>query len=179
MQLSAHACTRGTLHRTRVDPGNRAATQPLCGGRVSDVTAQPPHQCTSAPGLPRSQGTLATAIIGANANRVYAGRCGKCNGRCSRRLRIHTLQSSVTLCAIGSAGPRVPLCSPREHAGTPGLRWLAGWLQHVHAHTMAEDPAGGSGLFRLPVVSDVPNATGRRAASTPARAEHRTRQLQP
>jgi hypothetical protein len=68
-----------------------------------------------------------------NANRVFAGRCGKCNGRCSRRLRIHTLQSSVTLCAIGSAGPRVPLCSPREHAGTLRLAagWLAGLLQHV------------------------------------------------
>ena len=62
------------------------------------------------------------------------------------------------------------------------LAALAGWLQHAHAqaaHTMAEDTAGGSGLFRLPVVSDVPNATGRRAASTPARAERRTRQLQP
>jgi hypothetical protein len=71
-----------------------------------------------------------------------------------------------------------------RHA-TPGC-WLAGWLatacDAVHAqaaHTMAEDTAGGSGLFRLPVVSDVPNATGRRAASTPARAERRTRQLQP
>ena len=95
------------------------------------------HVCTGT----TAQGTLATAIIGANANRVYAGRCGKCNGKCSCRLRIHTLQSSVTLCAIGSAGPRVPLCSPREHAGTQLLRytldwlagWLAGWLQHVPA----------------------------------------------
>ena len=55
--VAQHAAECACMHTRHTAPHarrNRAATQPLCGGRVSDVTAQPPHQCTSAPGLPRS-----------------------------------------------------------------------------------------------------------------------------